>query len=189
LVYDHSSAPPSTPPTPPSPPTPLACAAGALSPTGGFLRVANSTIADAVKYCGGSKQCGGFTTKDSTCDTGGSLIHEVYFKSELGEHNGDPVWHTWKKAGWTPPPPPPRLQVFAKPLADGSRAVAMLNRGAAARDAEITWEMIRLGAPATWKSAKVRDLWQHKELGSVGAGFTVRSLQPHATALLIVTEA
>ena len=77
LVHDHTSPPPPTPPTPPAPPVPLTCAVGALSP-GAFLRVANSTLADAVKYCGGSQQCGGFTTKTKSCDTTGDTIHEVY---------------------------------------------------------------------------------------------------------------
>jgi hypothetical protein len=106
-----------------------------------------------------------------------------------GNHNSDPAWHTWKKTDWTPLPPPARLQIFAKPLADGSTAVVMLNRGPATVDAKVTWEMIKMGKPTAWKSAKVRDLWQHMNRGSFPEGFTVKGLESHAAAFLIVTQA
>ena len=163
LVYDHTSPSP-PPPGPAPPPVALQCAAGALAP-GEFIRVANSTITDAAKYCDSSPECGGFTTKASSCAPASASVHEVYFKSELGDHNGDPVWRTWKKPNWVPPPPPPRIQIFAKPLANGSCAVAVLNRGPSPVDARVSWDMIRLARPEApvycanthgpWKRAKV----------------------------------
>ena len=55
------------------------------------------------------------------------------------------------------------LQVWMKPLADGSRAVALLNRSGAAAEFGITLK--RLGLPV--KSAAVRDLWAHQDRGTV----------------------
>lgn len=55
------------------------------------------------------------------------------------------------------------LQVWMKPLADGSRAVALLNRSGA--PAEIGISLKRLGLTAT--SAAVRDLWAHADRGAV----------------------
>lgn len=64
----------------------------------------------------------------------------------------------------------------------------MLNRGPAAVDAEVTWEMITVGAATPWKSAKVRDLWQHKDRGSHDGSFTSEGLGSHATAFLVVSQ-
>ncbi len=55
------------------------------------------------------------------------------------------------------------LEVWSKVMADGSRAVVLLNRGAS--EQEITARWVDLGYPATL-SAKVRDLWEHKDVGS-----------------------
>jgi len=54
------------------------------------------------------------------------------------------------------------LQVWAKPLADGSRAVAMLNRSAS--PARITASFARIGLHVD--SATVRDLWAHEDRGT-----------------------
>lgn len=186
LVYDHTSPAPPPPPGPPLPPVPLQCAAGALAP-GEFIRIANSTIVAAIKYCSSNTKCGGFTTKASSCDPAAGGVHEVYYKSDLGDHNSDPIWQTWKKPNWVPPPPPPRLQIFAKLLADGSHAVAVLNRGAATIDVRVTWEMIQAGGGTFWKRAKARDLWRHKDLGTFNFGLTIEDLESHATSFLIVT--
>jgi alpha-galactosidase len=61
------------------------------------------------------------------------------------------------------------LEVYARPLADGSRAVVLFNRGASEQPITVTWE--ELGYPAHL-TGTVRDLWQHKDLGSVTGKFT-----------------
>lgn len=61
------------------------------------------------------------------------------------------------------------LEVWSKPLADGGRAVALWNRGAA--PAAITTDWAMLGYPATLKM-RARDLWQHRDLGSQSKRFT-----------------
>jgi alpha-galactosidase len=55
------------------------------------------------------------------------------------------------------------FEVWARPLADGSRAVALLNRGAATGHISVTWT--GLGYPEHI-TASVRDLWAHQDLGS-----------------------
>jgi alpha-galactosidase len=63
------------------------------------------------------------------------------------------------------------LEIWSKPLKDGSRAVLFLNRGA--REAEITLPWIAAGYPEHL-SANVRDLWAHKDLGRFTAKFTAK---------------
>jgi alpha-galactosidase len=61
------------------------------------------------------------------------------------------------------------LEVWAKQLADGSRAVILLNRGSAEQEISVNWE--DLGYPGHI-AATVRDLWQHKEVGKVTGRFS-----------------
>jgi alpha-galactosidase len=53
------------------------------------------------------------------------------------------------------------LEVWAKPLAGGGKAVALFNRGES--EERVTAEFRELGAGA---SAAVRDLWARKDLGT-----------------------
>jgi alpha-galactosidase len=62
------------------------------------------------------------------------------------------------------------LQVWMKPLKDGSRAVALLNRSEA--PAEFGISLPRLGLPA--RTATVRDLWAHRDLGTVTNRFRAK---------------
>jgi alpha-galactosidase len=61
------------------------------------------------------------------------------------------------------------LEVWSKPLKDGSRAVVLLNRGGF--DADISAGWTTLGYPEHL-SASVRDLWAHKELGKFTGKFS-----------------
>jgi alpha-galactosidase len=63
------------------------------------------------------------------------------------------------------------LEVWAKQMGDGSRAVALLNRGASDADIAVTWE--ELGYPAHL-SAGVRDLWAKKDLGKSTGSFSAK---------------
>ncbi|MDE3150688.1 MAG: glycoside hydrolase family 27 protein [Gemmatimonadota bacterium] len=56
---------------------------------------------------------------------------------------------------------PPELQVWVKPLKDGSKAVVLFNR--ASVPSEITASWWRVGIRT--RKAEVRDLWAHKDLG------------------------
>ncbi|HEX5180807.1 MAG TPA: glycoside hydrolase family 27 protein [Gemmatimonadaceae bacterium] len=77
---------------------------------------------------------------------------------------------------------PPELQVWAKPLGDGSRAIALLNRSSA--PAKITASFARAGLRTD--SAQIRDLWQHKNLGTFARQFE-SVVPPHAAMLLRAT--
>jgi alpha-galactosidase len=61
------------------------------------------------------------------------------------------------------------LQVYSKELADGSRAVILLNRGASEHEMSVRWTDI--GYPASLKVA-VRDLWKHSNLGTFSGTYS-----------------
>ncbi|MEP6573030.1 MAG: glycoside hydrolase family 27 protein [Gemmatimonadota bacterium] len=77
---------------------------------------------------------------------------------------------------------PPELQVWARPLADGSRAVALLNRSSA--PAEIRASFRRAGIATD--SATIRDLWRQENLGAFSGEF-VDTVPSHSVVLLRVT--
>jgi alpha-galactosidase len=72
------------------------------------------------------------------------------------------------------------LEVWAKPLADGSTAVALFNRGESANP--VTLQLKDIGVSG---SASVRDLWAHRDLGSVSGSYTV-TVPRHGAAMLKV---
>ena len=74
------------------------------------------------------------------------------------------------------------LEVWAKPLKDGDRAVILLNRGGAEHEITVNWEQI--GYPAHL-SAAVRDLWAHKDLGRFAGKFS-EAVASHAVAMVVV---
>jgi alpha-galactosidase len=80
------------------------------------------------------------------------------------------------------------IQVWSKPLADGSRAVTLFNQRVDSMDAYIRWDDV--GLPPG--PARVRDLWAHQELGihaDSGAyedRFTTR-VPPHGVVVLRLT--
>jgi alpha-galactosidase len=75
------------------------------------------------------------------------------------------------------------LEVWSKPLADGSRAVVLFNRGL--QPAEIAAQWTELGYPLKI-SAEVRDLWAHKSLGRKAGGFSA-IVPSHGVVMVRVT--
>jgi len=75
------------------------------------------------------------------------------------------------------------LEVWAKQLRDGSRAVVLLNRGSAEREVTARWE--DLGYP-THMSSSVHDLWQHKALGKFSGKFSAQ-VASHGIVMVMVT--
>ena len=73
-------------------------------------------------------------------------------------------------------------EVWSKQLHDGSRAVLLLNRGAAENNVTVQWNEI--GYPNT-VSASVRDLWQHKEAGKFTGKFSA-AVPSHGVVVLTV---
>jgi alpha-galactosidase len=74
-------------------------------------------------------------------------------------------------------------EVWMKPLADGSRAVILFNRGTEASDITVNWADIGLfpGGQAT-----VRDLWTKTDAGVVSDHYSTH-VGPHDVAMLRVT--
>ena len=75
----------------------------------------------------------------------------------------------------------PDLQVWAKRLADGSRAVVLLNRSGLASAMTATWWRIGLpGGPA-----RVRDLWAHADRGTFTEKYSA-TVPPHGVVMVRV---
>jgi alpha-galactosidase len=72
------------------------------------------------------------------------------------------------------------LEVWSKPLADGSRAVILFNRGAQAQSIAVDWT--ELGYPAGLQ-AQVRDLWAKKSLGKMKGRFAA-SVPSHGVVMV-----
>jgi alpha-galactosidase len=72
------------------------------------------------------------------------------------------------------------LEVWAKPLADGSIAVGLFNRGESTNPITVSFKDIGLQG-----SAKLRDLWQHKDLGSFSGSYT-EEIPRHGAVLVRV---
>jgi alpha-galactosidase len=93
-------------------------------------------------------------------------IHDILTNKEVIAVNQDALGRegerVWKNGD---------LEVWAKQLKDGSRAVVLLNRGSAEQEISVNWE--DLGYP-DHLNASVRDLWQHKELGKFAGKFSAR---------------
>ncbi len=74
------------------------------------------------------------------------------------------------------------LEVWVKPLADGSHAVGLFNRSESAT--KMTLDLNSVGAPA---SAKLRDLLDHKDLGTVQNSYSAE-VPKHGVVLLKVSK-
>ena len=72
------------------------------------------------------------------------------------------------------------LEVWMKPLADGSKAVALFNRSHGALPITVRFAEIGLG-----HSARMRDLWARKDLGSFAGSYTV-DVPKHGAVLIKV---
>ena len=74
------------------------------------------------------------------------------------------------------------LEVWAKQLKDGSRAVLLFNRGGTEEKITAAWDA--LGYPEHL-AASVRDLWQHKDLGKFTGKFS-SSVASHSVVMVTV---
>jgi len=76
-------------------------------------------------------------------------------------------------------------QVLAGDLSNGCYVVILLNRGTAAANITATWSSF--GVPAT-KSFAVRDLWQHKDMGTFSDHYTAQA-NAHGVVMVKLTPA
>ena len=74
------------------------------------------------------------------------------------------------------------LEVWSKQLADGGRAVALVNRGAGATKMSVAWREI--GYPDAL-SASVRDLWARKDLGKMSGEYSAE-VPGHGVVMITV---
>ena len=75
------------------------------------------------------------------------------------------------------------VETWSRPLADGSVAVGVFNRGAAATNATVNVSDLKLSG-----AVKARDLWAHKDVSSSSGAFTA-SVPSHGVFLLRVSAA
>ena len=73
------------------------------------------------------------------------------------------------------------IEIFNKPLADGTTAVLLLNKGSKETDVTVFWNQIGLKG-----KQPVRDLWEQKDLGTFQNSFTAKSLKQHGHMLVKV---
>ena len=104
-------------------------------------------------------------------------IKEILTNKEVIAVDQDPMGQegtrVWKQGD---------LEVWARPLHDGSRAVILFNRGTSEAPVTVNWE--ELHYPAHF-SAGVRDLWLHKDLGEFTGKFTA-TVAPHGVVMVTV---
>lgn len=74
-----------------------------------------------------------------------------------------------------------KLEVYNKPLADGTTAVLLLNKGRKKADIRVRWNQVGLAG-----SQPVRDLWARKDLGAFEDGFTAEGLGQHEHRMIKV---
>jgi alpha-galactosidase len=74
------------------------------------------------------------------------------------------------------------LEVWAKPLTNGSRAVILFNRGESDANVTVSWE--QLGYP-NHLPAKVHDLWAHRDMGSF-TGSYASNVPRHSVVMVTI---
>jgi len=72
-------------------------------------------------------------------------------------------------------------EVYNKPLADGTTAVLLLNKGREKADITVPWDQIGLSG-----AQPVRDLWAREDLGEFEDSFTARELGQHEHRMIKV---
>lgn len=104
-------------------------------------------------------------------------IHDILTNQEVIAVNQDPLGSEGRrvlKDG--------DLEVWARQMQDGSRAVVLLNRATTEKEIGLSWE--NLGYPSHL-SASVRDLWQGKDLGQFKGKFSA-AVAPHSVVMVRV---
>ena len=60
-------------------------------------------------------------------------------------------------------------EIYAKPMQDGSWAIALFNRSSSSQNMTVNWQN-DLGV--SWSSASVRDLWEHADKGTFSDNYS-----------------
>ena len=117
-------------------------------------------------------------------------LNYFYVQSRVCDESEKQKWeydernHTFKSMGMclTSYMNEEATEVWAVPLYDESYAVLLLNKGSLTNEVNITW--FELGIYYT--EAKLRDLWERKDLGIFKYGYKV-SLKSHSSQLIKIT--
>src|SRR5215469_7269147 len=104
-------------------------------------------------------------------------IHDILTNKEVIAVDQDPLGREGERVAKNGD-----LEVWAKQLKDGSRAVVLLNRSDSEQEITANWEDV--GYPKTL-GASVRDLWEHKDLGRMTGKFSAR-VAPHGVVMITV---
>jgi len=104
-------------------------------------------------------------------------VHEILTNEEVIAVNQDPLGRQGRKVR-----DDGDLEVWSKELADGSRAVVLFNRSN--EEADISFSWTEIGYPG-YLSLKVRDLWQHEDLGTFDGSHSAR-VPSHGVVMLTV---
>ncbi len=111
-----------------------------------------------------------------------AATRDVLTNAEVIAIDQDPLG----KQGQLVATPQPNVQIWSKPLSgQNARAVALLNRSAAAAAVTVQWTTIGLSAG----NAAVRNLWSHMDLGTFSQSFTATVIPSHGVVMLRVTSA
>jgi alpha-galactosidase len=74
------------------------------------------------------------------------------------------------------------IEIWARPLADGSKAVGIFNRQSGPLGATVDFKQLGFSG-----SVKARDLWQKKDLGNLGQTYSAK-IPGHGVVLLRVSQ-
>lgn len=77
------------------------------------------------------------------------------------------------------------LEIYAKPLSDGSWAVALLNRGSTTAVMSLDWKK---DLDLSWDKVTVRDLWKHQDFKQEGDAYSVEVIGHEAKVLRVINK-
>eukprot|EP01113_Clastostelium_recurvatum_P046638 TRINITY_DN8202_c0_g1_i3.p1 TRINITY_DN8202_c0_g1~~TRINITY_DN8202_c0_g1_i3.p1 ORF type:complete len:568 (+),score=132.79 TRINITY_DN8202_c0_g1_i3:158-1861(+) len=79
-------------------------------------------------------------------------------------------------------------EVWAGPLSKGAVAVVLFNRSTSPQDISVTWDQVfDTSVNPAPRSVNVRDLWEHKDLGTMQNGYTAETVPSHGVVMLKLT--
>jgi alpha-galactosidase len=104
-------------------------------------------------------------------------IHDILTNKEVITVDQDPLGREGRRVAKDGD-----LEIWAKQMQDGGRAVVLLNRGSSQHEITVNWREI--GYP-DHLSAAVRDLWSHKDLGTM-TGKLSAPVESHGVVMVTI---
>lgn len=91
-------------------------------------------------------------------------------------------------ASWGCDAPSDTCQVWARPLSTGAFAAAMFNANNQTHGITTEWSVIPGAGWDSTTKVNVRDVWQHKDLGTFTGSYSAQ-VEAHGTVMLVLTAA